>query len=160
MSRLSIKTENVTSPRNGVFDSNTGWLSNKPKLKVFSSIIELFAVDVMNILTRKKLPAKRSFHYQPVLVYPSSVHRSNSPVTARGDILAFHASNAPSLSRRAPTRGSKGVSSVSSRSLVVDEAKRLHSRDRFASINFTSWRFCRSLALKRPLVSVASLAQA
>lgn len=62
-----MKAKEINSPINNVLLALAAWLFSHPKLKIFYSVIALYAIDVVNVFPRFKRSAKMFFHNKTML---------------------------------------------------------------------------------------------
>jgi hypothetical protein len=49
LSKISVELGDLTSPTNFVLNALTRWLTGRPKLKVFWSVVESVTIDVVDV---------------------------------------------------------------------------------------------------------------
>lgn len=119
---LSVASDDLLCPGKGVCNTNALRLAKRhPEFKVFWSVVSLVAVDVVDVLTRKKRATKLLLHHEAMFIDPPPSLITDTPIAVGGDVLAFERANTPAFARSATPRSSHRVTPASG-TLVVNGA--------------------------------------
>lgn len=114
--QFSVPTEDDAGPFEGIFHPNAAGLWPNPELEILGSIVVLHAVQVVDGLVGKEMPAEQVLHDQDVLKHvplTATARMAHAASPLDSPPYASCGRHASSRSRHRPTSDSQGRSRIS-----------------------------------------------